>query len=284
MDEKRVRNYFSHDSNARSDEKLIALRIKYNWAGYGLYWALIEKLRDATCHKLSTDYNIIAYDLRADAATIKSIVCDFGLFAFTENGECFYSESLMRRMEKMDDKTRKLSEAGKLGNERRWGKKAAPKEADDLEAIPSQSPPDRHPIAIKLNKTKENKRNNSDEEEVSTSDLTPSREEPLQSYSSSPSLFLDEIWALLSKPESLEKPWLNSVGNLYHLDSSALAGYLQEFFAHLRADGVTQKRLSDFKRHFNAWLRIKQDVNRRSAGNADTWDQLLQDAKRLINQ
>jgi len=30
--------YFSHDSNARQDEKIIKLRMKLGWEGYGLYW------------------------------------------------------------------------------------------------------------------------------------------------------------------------------------------------------------------------------------------------------
>lgn len=104
-------NYFSHDSNARSDSKIIALRMKHQWAGYGLYWALIEKLRDTTCYKLETDFSSLAYDLRADASILKSVICDFGLFAFTEEGDYFYSESLLKRMEAKDAKSEKARES-----------------------------------------------------------------------------------------------------------------------------------------------------------------------------
>ena len=89
-----MKNYFPHDSDARSDDKIIALRIKHKWEGYGLYWALIEKLRESKNYTLKADYNVLAFDLRADAAILKSVINDFGLFAFTNNGECFYSESL----------------------------------------------------------------------------------------------------------------------------------------------------------------------------------------------
>ena len=34
--------YFPHDSNARNDIKLIKLRSKYGYEGYGVYFALIE--------------------------------------------------------------------------------------------------------------------------------------------------------------------------------------------------------------------------------------------------
>ena len=30
-----MKNYFPHDSDARSDDKIIALRIKHKWEGYG---------------------------------------------------------------------------------------------------------------------------------------------------------------------------------------------------------------------------------------------------------
>jgi hypothetical protein len=122
-------DYFTHDSNARSDTKMIALRMKHKWEGYGLYWALIERLRDSVCYKLPIDYNVIAYDLRSDASVIKSIIKDFGLFSFTEDGECFYSESLLRRMKPLDEK----KEKAKVAANARWGK------AKDSNADASQS-------------------------------------------------------------------------------------------------------------------------------------------------
>lgn len=134
-----MKNYFPHDSDARSDDKIIALRIKHKWEGYGLYWALIEKLRDSKDYALKADYNVLAFDLRADAAILKSVINDFGLFAFTPGGECFYSESLNTRMKPLDERKAKLSESGKRGNKKRWGCEGG--------TFAPQSPPDRPPIA-----------------------------------------------------------------------------------------------------------------------------------------
>lgn len=141
-----MKNYFPHDSDARSDDKIIALRIKHKWEGYGLYWALIEKLRDSKEYTLKVDYNVLAFDLRSDAALIKSIINDFGLFAFTDDGECFYSKSLNMRMKPLDDKRAKLSDAGKRGNERRW-KISQHVSPPDNNSVATQSPPDCYPIA-----------------------------------------------------------------------------------------------------------------------------------------
>lgn len=102
--------YFSHDGNARNDEKLIAVRMKYKWEGYGLFWAIIEKLRETTNYKLSKDYNLIAYDLRTESSVIKSLIEDFGLFVFTDCGKYFYSERLLNSMEMREQKSKKASE------------------------------------------------------------------------------------------------------------------------------------------------------------------------------
>lgn len=113
-------SYFSHDSNARNDEKILQIRMRHGAAGYGVYFMLIERLRDSSEYMSVKDYNMLAFDLRVDAKLIKSVVEDFGLFAFTEDGECFYSESLMRRMELKDEVVKARSEAGRKGAASRW--------------------------------------------------------------------------------------------------------------------------------------------------------------------
>lgn len=117
-------SYFSHDSNARNDEKILAVRMRHNNAeGYGIYFMLIERLRDESDYMSIKDYNVIAFDLRVDASKVKSIVEDFGLFVFTDDGKYFYSESLLSRMEMKDESSKKRSEAGKKGMKKRWNNK-----------------------------------------------------------------------------------------------------------------------------------------------------------------
>lgn len=103
--------YFSHDSNARQDEKIIALRMKHGWEGYGLYWAIVEKLREASEYKLQPDYNIMSFDLRVDAKLVKSIIEDFGLFKFSEDKKFFYSGRMIRNMKSKSEKARKAANA-----------------------------------------------------------------------------------------------------------------------------------------------------------------------------
>ncbi len=115
-------NYFSHDSNARNDEKLVRLRMKQGAAGYGVYFMILERLREEADYMSAKDYNMIAFDLRVDAAIVKSVVEDFGLFTFTDDGKCFYSESFTRRMDIKDTLRRQRSKGGKIGMKNRWKK------------------------------------------------------------------------------------------------------------------------------------------------------------------
>lgn len=116
-------DYFSHDINARNDEKIERLRTKHGAAGYGVYFMVLERLGDEADYMGEKDYNMIAHELRVDAAIVKSVIEDFGLFTFTEDGKCFYSECFSKRMKKRDTLHRRRSEGGKKGMEKRWKKK-----------------------------------------------------------------------------------------------------------------------------------------------------------------
>ena len=113
-------NYFPHDSNARNSDKLIRLRMRHGAEGYGVYFMILERLRDEPNYMSVRDYNMIAFDLRVDTSVIKSVVENFGLFVFTEDGKYFYSESFMRRMDLKKSERQKRSEGGKKAMANRW--------------------------------------------------------------------------------------------------------------------------------------------------------------------
>lgn len=94
---RRKYNQFSHANNARYDSRLIALRSRHGWLGYGLYWALIELLNAADEAILVADYCALSYELRVDEATLQSVIEDFGLFDFTKSatGETLFSSNTL---------------------------------------------------------------------------------------------------------------------------------------------------------------------------------------------
>jgi len=145
--------YFSHDSNASRDEKILEMRQVHGWAGYGIYWALIEMLRDQKDFKLRENYKTIAFALQADEGTIKSIVEDFGLFK-TKDG-FFFSESLLRRMELKAKKSKQAKVAAKA----RWNKDnpAEQPEESDSNADAEQAHSVGNASKVKETKVKETK-------------------------------------------------------------------------------------------------------------------------------
>lgn len=89
---------FAHDSNARNSANIIKLRLAHGAAGYGVYFMLLERLRDSPDYQAVTDYDILAYDLREDPKLIRSVIEDFGLFTLSDDGRVFFSETLSSRL------------------------------------------------------------------------------------------------------------------------------------------------------------------------------------------
>lgn len=110
--------YFSHDANAQDDEKIMNMMAEHDWAGYGIYWGIVEKLRSATDYKFRIDsLKGVAHKMRIQIDVLKSIVFDFDLFA--NDGEYFWSESLNRRMALRDEKIEQARTAGQRSGEAR---------------------------------------------------------------------------------------------------------------------------------------------------------------------
>jgi len=109
--------YFSHDSNAQHDPKMIRLRRTAGLEGVGLYWCVIERLREAESYRLEAGMiPDICFDLRVDEQVFQAIF-ESGLLE-QEDG-FFFSRSLLRRMEIREAKREQASRAGRASAERR---------------------------------------------------------------------------------------------------------------------------------------------------------------------
>ena len=113
--------YFPHDSNAKDDPKCIMLIEELGLEGYGIFWMLLETLRDQPGYRAPV--NMIpglARRYNSTAEKVKAVVIRYELFEIDED-EFFFSLSFKRRMEVIDEKRQKRSIAGQKGNEVRWG-------------------------------------------------------------------------------------------------------------------------------------------------------------------
>lgn len=122
--------YFSHDSNALTDPKILSMRCDYGLEGYGLYWAIIEMLRNEKTYKLPLDKNTYrAIKIQTNAQIdieefitncISEYIGSSGNGLFNSDGKYFWSESLLKRMVRVDEVREKRKAAGKKGLEKRW--------------------------------------------------------------------------------------------------------------------------------------------------------------------
>ena len=144
--------YFSHDSNAKDDPKILKLRMNLGWEGYGLFWGLIELLRNQPDYRMQKHYMSIAFALHTDESKIKSLVNDFDLFS--QDQDLFWSESLLKRMELKEEKSEKMRNAAN----KRWNKDL------DAEAMHKHSISNAEAMQLKESKVKESKLNLIDEE------------------------------------------------------------------------------------------------------------------------
>ena len=113
--------YFPHDSNAKDDPKCTLLIEQLGLEGYGIFWVLIEILREQPDYKYPLILlPSIARKYNTTLAKINVVVNKFELFEI-ENDSFFLSKSLINRMAPLDARKRALSEAGKRGNVTKWG-------------------------------------------------------------------------------------------------------------------------------------------------------------------
>lgn len=158
--------YFSHDANARQDEKILMLRAEHGWEGYGIYWALIEMMFESSDSVLNhSKIKGIAVSYNIDITLLQSVIntC-ITEELFNSDNEHFWSESLLRRKTKFLDSKAQKSEAGSKGMAKRWG---------------NRQPTDNgvnNGVITENNKVKERKVKESKGKEIKESELTHSTE------------------------------------------------------------------------------------------------------------
>lgn len=141
-------NYFSHPSNFRQSSMNVPLLMQEGFAGYGLYLAMLEVLRDAPGYKFSSDPKVWTYVLHAqDVDQVQRVLNNYGLFDQDGDGLIF-SPWLTDNLVSYEDKKIRLQEAGRKGAARRWA--AAHKE--DGQAIATPSLEDGQAIAYNITK------------------------------------------------------------------------------------------------------------------------------------
>lgn len=127
MGEMKESYYFSHDYNARNDRKLIKVRMQFGWEGYGLFWAVVEVLREQCDYRIDvSDINGLAFEFKHDEKEFNDFIAfclSDDVKLFETDGEYIWSDSLIRRMNHKETIRQLKSAGGKKGMANRWGDK-----------------------------------------------------------------------------------------------------------------------------------------------------------------
>ena len=122
------KTYFNHDSVARLDIRVIKLRSRLGYEGYGIFWAVLELLFTEENKLCIEDYDSLAFGLQCDAKVLKQVIEDFDLFV-VEDG-CFYSRRLNNHIEEINNKSNKA----KQNASKRWNNATAMQPHSDRNA------------------------------------------------------------------------------------------------------------------------------------------------------
>jgi len=86
--------YFPHFSNARNDRKILRLRRELGTEGYGIYFMILEILRDSTDYKYPLeDIDLLADEFKVSEPKVRTVICNYHLFEVDEN-QMFFSAKL----------------------------------------------------------------------------------------------------------------------------------------------------------------------------------------------
>jgi hypothetical protein len=119
--------WFRHDCNARNDDKMVRLRRLHGIEGVGLYWCVIEALRETKTYKLPLDSaDDICYELRCGRNVFDAL---FACKLLKRNDKVYWSDSLLRRMRQLDGVREKRRESGRLGGQANAKQMLSKKEA-----------------------------------------------------------------------------------------------------------------------------------------------------------
>ena len=100
--------YFSHDANAQDDHKCMKLIDQLGMEGYGIFWALVERLRNENEYKLPVSVcSIYAKRWGTSKEKVDAVVNNYGLFKIED--DYFFSERLIRSMDYKSEKGKKAA-------------------------------------------------------------------------------------------------------------------------------------------------------------------------------
>lgn len=157
--------WFSHDANAKDDYKSMLLIDQMGLEGYGIFWVLVETLREQKDYKYPLQLvPSLARKYNTTQAKMETVINAYGLFEVDEQS-FFFSGSLNRRMAIYEQQKQLKVLAGKKGGKKSAANRAQNQkqqflelsESNSTQAVLEQGLSDAQPIKEKESKEKKSK-------------------------------------------------------------------------------------------------------------------------------
>lgn len=160
--------YFPHFCNARHDRKITRLRKELGIEGYGIFFMLLEVLRDQTDLKYPLDdIDLLADEFGTSEPKVRTVICNYQLFKIDEQKK-FFSPKLLVYLLPYFAASEKARHAAFI----RWGKEPI---NNDAQALPEQC--SSNASKVKYSKVNESKVNESKELRTNLKTIPPTLEE-----------------------------------------------------------------------------------------------------------
>ena len=122
--------YFPHFANARHDRKIKRLRKQLGVEGYGIYFMVLEILREQTEFKYPIeDIDLIADEIQTSDAKVEAVIKNYSLFKIDDNK--FFSSKLIQFLNPYLETKKRNKINGIKGNLIKY-KKLTKEEADQM--------------------------------------------------------------------------------------------------------------------------------------------------------
>lgn len=169
--------YFPHFSNARNDRKIKRLRKELHTEGYGIYFMILEVLRDQDgfIYPMS-DLDILADDLGTSEQKVRTVICNYDLFLVfeIEGKQHFSSPKFNEYLEPYLQKSQRAREAAN----KRWSDNQRVSNANAYaNALPEHSKSNADQNASKVKNSKEEYSIGENPPDVSPDTVQPAKPE-----------------------------------------------------------------------------------------------------------
>ena len=231
--------WFKHDSNAKDDPKCILLVEQLGLEGYGIYWVLIELLREQKDYRYPIKLiPAIARRFNTSTEKVMTVIKSYSLFQI-ENDEFFFSESLLERMNQYELLGQKRREAVN----KRWNKQNELQQSYKDDTIVLQSKYKSNRNRIEGNRIEENRK----EKNIS--------------------IDIDRVnFEILKNSEFLFSIYTYLKGLKLDVSPDDVTGLLETYVTGMEADGDIYRPVNDYKSHFRNWIKIQVEKMKRVNG------------------